>query len=57
MNKKGLSPLMATLLLVIFAIALGSVVMSWGKEYVEEATAVKEVTVEDVAEKSVFEEN
>jgi flagellin-like protein len=56
MNKKGLSPLIATLLLVIFAIALGSIVMSWGKEYVEQATAVQEVTVESIGEKSVFEE-
>lgn len=56
MNKKALSPLVATLLLVIFAIALGSVVMSWGKEYVEQATAVQEVTVDTIGETSVFEE-
>lgn len=56
MNKKALSPLVATLLLVIFAIALGSVVMSWGKEYVEQAAVVKDVTVQDVGERSVFEE-
>ena len=36
MNKKGLSPIVATLLLIAFAIALGLVVMSWGKGYIEE---------------------
>ena len=36
MNKKGLSPMVATLLLIAFAIALGLVVMSWGKGYIEE---------------------
>ncbi|MFC1728027.1 archaellin/type IV pilin N-terminal domain-containing protein [Nanoarchaeota archaeon] len=56
MNKKALSPLVATLLLVVFAIALGSVVMSWGKAYVEQATTAPEVTVDDIEETSVFEE-
>lgn len=36
MNKKALSPLVATILLIAFAIALGIVVMSWGKSYIEE---------------------
>ena len=31
MNKKGISPLISTLLLIFFATALGVVVMSWGK--------------------------
>jgi flagellin-like protein len=31
MNKKGISPLVSTLLLIFFAVALGLVVMSWGK--------------------------
>ncbi|MBW2984350.1 hypothetical protein KY361_04500 [Candidatus Woesearchaeota archaeon] len=31
MNKKGISPLISTLLLIFFAAALGIVVMSWGK--------------------------
>lgn len=29
MNKRGISPLIATILLVAFAVALGAVVMSW----------------------------
>ncbi len=29
MNKKGLSPLIATVLLIAFAVALGAVVMNW----------------------------
>jgi flagellin-like protein len=36
MNKKALSPLVATILLIAFAIALGVVVMNWGKAYIEE---------------------
>jgi len=30
-NKKGVSPLIATVLLISFAVALGSVVLQWGK--------------------------
>ncbi len=55
MNKKAVSPLIATFLLLVFSIALGSVVMSWGKGYVEQAAA-PEVTVKQAAEKSIFEE-
>lgn len=36
MNRKALSPLMATLLLVLFAIIVGAITMSWGKNYVED---------------------
>ena len=35
MNKRALSPLIATLLLVLFAIIIGAITMSWGKNYVE----------------------
>lgn len=35
MNKKGLSPLVATGLLVVFALVIGTITMSWGKNYVE----------------------
>lgn len=35
MNRKALSPLIATLLLVVFAIVVGAITMSWGKGYVE----------------------
>ena len=34
-NKKGISPLMATVILVAFSIALGAVVMSWGADFIE----------------------
>jgi len=30
-NKKGVSPLIATILLIAFAVALGAVIMSWGR--------------------------
>jgi flagellin-like protein len=35
-GKKAVSPLVATLLLIVFAIALGTVVMNWGRAYIEE---------------------
>ncbi|MDA1197376.1 MAG: hypothetical protein O2779_05455 [Nanoarchaeota archaeon] len=33
-NKRALTPLLATLLLVVFALAIGTLTMSWGKSYV-----------------------
>ena len=36
-DKRGVSPLIATVLLIAFAVALGAVVMSWGRSYVTEA--------------------
>ena len=35
-GKKGVSPLIATVLLIAFAVALGAVVMNWGRGYVED---------------------
>ena len=34
-NRKALSPLVATVLLVIFALVIGTITMNWGKTYVE----------------------
>ncbi|MBD3313396.1 hypothetical protein GF345_03055 [Candidatus Woesearchaeota archaeon] len=36
MDKKAVSPLIATVLLIAFAVALGAVVMNWGRSYVED---------------------
>ena len=41
MNEKAISPLTATLILVVFAIALGIITMSLGRGY-EEATIEEE---------------
>lgn len=38
-NRKGVSPLIATVLLIAFAVALGAVVMNWGRSYVEDTAA------------------
>ena len=35
-QKRGISPLIATVLLIAFAVALGAVVMNWGKNYVQD---------------------
>lgn len=45
MNKRAVSPLIATVLLIAFAVALGAVVMNWGQSYVKE-------TADDVRLKS-----
>lgn len=34
-NRRGVSPLVATVLLIAFSVALGAVVMSWGESYIE----------------------
>jgi len=35
-NKKAISPLIATVLLIAFAVALGAIVMNWGRTYTQE---------------------
>jgi flagellin-like protein len=35
-SRKAVSPLIATVLLIAFAVALGAVVMNWGRGYVED---------------------
>lgn len=41
-NKKGVSPIIATVLLIAFAVALGAVVMNWGKGFVENTAKTTE---------------
>jgi flagellin-like protein len=38
-SKKGVSPLIATVLLIAFAVALGAVVMNWGKAQLDTSTS------------------
>lgn len=35
-DKKGVTPLMITIVLIGFAVAVGSIIMSLGKDYVQE---------------------
>ncbi len=35
MNKRGISPLIATILLIALSVGMGVAVMSWGEEYIE----------------------
>jgi flagellin-like protein len=39
LGKKGISPLVATVLLITFAIVLGAIVLNYGQSFVKEATA------------------
>ncbi|MDO8660527.1 MAG: hypothetical protein Q7K43_01435, partial [Candidatus Woesearchaeota archaeon] len=36
MNNRGMSPLIATVILIAFSVLLGAIVMSWGEKYIEE---------------------
>lgn len=38
MNRRALSPLIATVLLVFFALVIGAITMNWGKSYVNKIT-------------------
>lgn len=38
MNKRGVSPLIATMLLLFFALGLGVIVMNWGRSQIEAAS-------------------
>ena len=35
-NRRGITPLVATVLLVAFSVGLGALVMSWGEDYIEQ---------------------
>ena len=55
-NKRAVSPLVATLLLVVFAIAIGSVVMSWSKQYDQDSSAASEGSVDDAGVNSLLDD-
>lgn len=42
-QKKAISPLVATVLLIAFAVALGAIVMNWGKGYIETQAQTTEI--------------
>ena len=42
MNRKAISPLIATILLVVFALVIGTITMNWGRAYVENIEEPKE---------------
>ncbi len=45
-SKRAISPLIATVMLIAFAVALGAVVMNWGKGYIEESGIIPEGSIE-----------
>ena len=45
-GKRGVSPLIATVLLIAFAVALGAVVMNWGRSFVQQQTDQAEKTTQ-----------
>ncbi len=50
MYKKGISPLMSTVLLVFLAIGLGVIVMNWGRAQLEENARCSVDTMMDIVE-------
>lgn len=46
MNKKAISPLIATVLLIGFAVALAAVVMTWGGGFIRSTTESTEIQAE-----------
>ena len=55
MNKKAVSPLVATSLLIIFAVVIGVIVMNLSKTYVEKISEEEE-HLEEEAETSPLQE-
>ena len=45
-SRKGITPLVATILLVAFSVGLGALVMSWGEEYIEQKAEFVQGTAE-----------
>jgi flagellin-like protein len=50
-SKKALSPLIATILLVVFALVIGTITMNWGRSYVEK---IKEEPEQSFLESAVI---
>lgn len=54
MNKKGISPIIATMVLLVIAIGLGVIAMNWGRAYLETSstcaidTGMDIVTINDI---------
>ena len=55
MNKKALSPLSSTIILLVVSILIGIVVMQWGRGYVEQAATTPTATAVE-QESTVFED-
>ncbi len=56
LGKKALSPLSSTIILLVVSIIIGMIVMSWGRAYVEQATAKAEQNQVQEKQASVFED-
>lgn len=52
MNRRAISPLVATMLLVVFALVIGTITMNWGRSYVEKMK--EEPEVKDVFESAII---
>jgi flagellin-like protein len=46
LSKRGISPLIATVLLIAFAVSIGTMIMNWGKDAIATAGDCKDVKLE-----------
>ncbi|MCF7872132.1 hypothetical protein K9L97_03795 [Candidatus Woesearchaeota archaeon] len=46
LNKRGVSPLIVTIVLIAFAVALGTMIMSWGSNAVQNRADCSDVEIE-----------
>ncbi len=44
-NKRGISPIVATVLLIAFAVALGAMIMNWSRSLVEEEASCEDLVI------------
>lgn len=49
MNKRGLSPIIATILLIAFAVAIGAMIMSWTAGIIKEAPKCSDLPEEIIS--------
>ena len=54
MNRKAISPLIATILLIAFALVVGLVTMNWGKAYSSKIGAEKEAAKNEKFDSAVI---
>ncbi len=56
MNRKALSPLSSTVILLVISIIIGVIVMTWGRGYVEKATTTVPEAPAVEKEQTLFED-
>lgn len=54
-NKRGISPLIATVLLIAFAVSIGTMIMNWGKDAVAAGDCTEtKIDIQTINDKPLF---